>query len=525
MASLKNLPIGIQTFEKIITNNYLYVDKTQYLYDLIQGGAVYFFARPRRFGKSLTISTLKAIFEGKRELFKGLAIDQLEYDWKPYPVLRLDMGLASGSDKRSVADNLIEMLETLTQRYNIPVPPVQTPNNFLARIIAYLKNHYQQRVVVLVDEYDKPLLDVIENQERVVEARDELRMFYAVLKDFDEDIRFLFLTGVSQFAKMSIFSGLNQLKDISLIEQASSLCGYTDEEVDRYFSDYCHRMMLRGEDDTRGKLKIWYNGYKFHQQGPAMYNPFSVLSALDIQEFRNYWFSTGTPTFLINLLKKYHFNLHSLNALEVPKSEISELVIEDPQWSTIMYQTGYATICDYNPVTQTYSLRIPNKEIHFSFFDRLLKGYIGNKSYNLVRPLTIQIYRALVKNDWPLVIEHLKTIFAKIPYEVSIPLEAYYQTIFYTSLLLSGLQVVVEETTNDGRIDCVVTTPTHRYIIEMKLDKPLAETFEQIERKQYAAKYADDERDLVEIGVIFDSKKRIITDWDLRAVVANERSK
>jgi hypothetical protein len=514
MDRLKRLPVGIQSFEKLITTDCLYVDKTQQMYDLINRGSVYFLSRPRRFGKSLLLSTFKAIFEGKRDLFKGLAIDKTDFEWKKYPVILLTMpGLSQSDGTHELREKIRDDLRRVVEFHDIDIDMNRPIESIFKNIISQLTEDNKQ-VVVLVDEYDKPMLDVLVDSDRVQEVRQELHSFYGILKELDERIRFLFFTGVSRFSRTSIFSGLNQLQDISLSGQAHDICGYTDKEMDCYFKQYYDRIIHRDADQsTRELLRIWYDGYQFHQEGAHVYNPFSVLNALDLKEIRNYWFASGTPSFLISLLKEDKFDLISLNELMISDRQMSDIMIERPKFMTVLYQTGYLTLKGFDWASNMYELRVPNQEVRTSLFDCLLESYTDLDVYTNVRPLTISVRKALFAHDIRLVIDHLKTVFAKIPYDINIPLERYYQTILYTIILLSGCDIIVEEATNDGRIDAVLTTPTHRYIIECKMDKSAEEALDQIKEKQYAKKYADDKRHIVLMGINFDSKKRTIVDW------------
>lgn len=515
MAELKKLPIGLQAFDKILKGDYLYIDKTQLILDLIQTQNASFIARPRRFGKSLLLSTMQAIFEGKRELFSGLAIDQFDYDWQHHPIIKLTMSNIKIQKDKSLNKPIFEMLSDCAQFHGIEIEETSSPGRFLIRLVQRLNQKYNTRVVILIDEYDKPILDVI-NQPEMTHVRDELHNFYVVLKDLDHYLRFLFLTGVSRFSRTSIFSGLNQLTDISNDPKYSTLCGYTDEEVDHYFVDHIQTMQeATDQHNIREKLRTWYDGYKFHATGPAMYNPFSLMSALQSHQWENYWFSSGTPTFLVSLLRENKFDLQSLDELVMSSRQMSEMAIEQLELIPVLYQTGYITIDTYSPRSQIYKLTLPNYEVRISLFECLIRDYMkqAGMRYSSIQIFIAELEQYLVNNDLNHVIEMVKTIYAKIPYTIHIDLERYYQTIFYMIFLLSGFDIIVEEATNDGRIDIVVTTPTHRYIIELKLNKNAQEALNQIKQKQYAAKYADDKRSIILIGINFDSEKRMIDDW------------
>jgi hypothetical protein len=513
MAGLKKLPIGLQAFEDFGKENCIYVDKTDLIYSLVKDKGVYFLSRPRRFGKSLLLSTIKAIFEGKRELFKGLAIDQTDYSWQQHPVILLSMSTISTKNYHDISTLLQKMLKKKALEHAVTLTP-SSPSQMLMELVHCLHEKYKQSVVVLIDEYDKPILDTISQPEALDDVRQELHNFYVVLKDLDPHLRFLLLTGVSRFSRTSIFSGLNQLADLSSDHAYNRLCGYTDEEVDHYLKDYIDVMKEEGVyDDVREQLRVWYDGYRFHHRGTPLYNPFSIMSALQQKELKNYWFSSGTPTFLVELLRKNHFDLQSLDHLVLSSRKMFAMGAEKLDMIPVLYQTGYATIKRFDQMTGIYRLSIPNAEVRQSLFDALLEDYVQDPAYTIIYSLLEDIKCAVLDGDFDRLIEHLKVIYAKIPYTVHIELERYYQTIFYMIFLLAGFEVIVEEATNDGRIDIVVATPTYRYIIELKLNKTAEEAMKQIKDKGYSTKYADDQRAIVLLGINFNSKTRMIDGW------------
>lgn len=526
MAGLKKLPIGIQTFEDIIAHEYLYVDKTALIHQVITDGKVYFLSRPRRFGKSLLLSTMQAIFEGKRELFKGLAIDQLDYDWQHYPVILISMpGLTLDEKASDLREKIRSNLSDAIKTYNLEINHHEAIDIVLKDIVIQLAAR-GKKVVVLIDEYDKPILDCVGDADRVNAVRSELQIFYGILKSLDAHLKFLFLTGVSQFTKTSIFSGLNQLEDISLDKSTSALLGYTDQEIDVNFNDYFLAMSpdANEKNNLRNMLREWYNGYKFHQQGQPVYNPFSVLCMLKKQTFGNYWFATGTPTFLIKELARSKVSALSFGALTASSDQLSNLMIEDMDFKTLLFQTGYFTLDSFNQRTMMYQLKIPNKEIYHSLYDCLLQSYVLKLPgvYSSIKAIIGHLEQELEQGRIEGVIDYLKTVFASIPSAIHVKLEAYYQSVFYAVLIGTGFKVILEDATNIGQIDMVLTTETHIYVIEFKMDPSLKKTpsvaLSQIIDRRYWEKYRLQKKEIVLVGIAFSSKKKNIVAWDHQTI-------
>ncbi|MBF0297433.1 MAG: AAA family ATPase [Oligoflexia bacterium] len=390
---MKLLPIGIQSFEKLIEMNCLYVDKTKYLYNLIKSGTTYFLSRPRRFGKSLTVSTLEAIFLNRRELFKGLWIDQSDYVWKKYPVIKLDMSSFSKYTGNTLEEVLIEHLLSL---YPGEYKFSKLVDIVFAKLIEALSK--EGPVVILIDEYDRPILDQIKDKNKADENRELLKSFYSVMKTLDAKIKFVFLTGVTKFSKVSIFSGLNNLNDITMDEKYSGMLGYTDDELSKYFSEHISNFSAKKSisiEKLREDIRCWYNGFRFSSDKTTVYNPFSTLLLLNKNEFNNYWFETGTPNFLVELIKEKEYNLLEAEEKTVEADSFSSFTVSDISIYSLLYQTGYFTIKEYFPEDRRYRLGYPNKEIEIAFSKHIIALY-SQKSIDDVDSDAGRIHSALV---------------------------------------------------------------------------------------------------------------------------------
>ena len=490
---MQKLPIGIQTFSQIVKNNYIYIDKTKEAYELIDGAGKYFFlSRPRRFGKSLFIDTLKEIFEGNKELFKGLYIYD-KYDFEKYPVIKIDW---AGDFKTldSTYEVAYKILEDNQKRLGIDCPRDDSPSICFNRLIQETYEKYQKPVVILIDEYDKPILDNIENTKRALENRDFLRSFYVMMKSNDAYIKFAFLTGISKFSKASIFSGLNNLTDISLMKKFGNICGYTHEDLKKSFSDYT-------KDVDLDKVKEWYNGYYFLKD--KIYNPFDILQFFANDKlFKNYWWESGNPYFLIELIKKNHYFLPKLSNLKVDDSILSTFEVDKIKIEVLLYQAGYLTIdrVEMTPFdTIEYRLRLPNKEIKLSFNNMLIQLFNQDAPNSQIRA---NIYNYLLNANMEGLKETLTTLFASIPYnnyiknEIS-SYEGFYASVIYVYLQSLGIEIIGEDVTNKGRIDLTLFIKDKIYIIEFKVvkdvglsDKDLENSaLKQIKERNYHQKY------------------------------------
>ncbi|WP_282755761.1 ATP-binding protein [Desulfuromonas thiophila] len=504
MPALKKLPIGIQTFAEIRQANYVYVDKTPLIQRLVTEGKYYFLARPRRFGKSLLVSTLQALFEGRRELFTGLAIAD-QWDWEmTCPVITLDFS--------GVARNLAGMQEDVADvlRYNhlrleIPCDNPRNLGGCFRELIWQAYHKYGQKVVVLVDEYDKSIVDNLDQIEVARQGRDVLRDLYSIIKSSDAYIRFTLLTGVSKFSKMSVFSGLNNLEDISLNPAYATLCGYTEQDLDTTFAAH-----LAGAD--RNEVRRWYNGYNF--LGESVYNPFDILLFLkNGQQFKNYWFATGTPTFLITLIQQNNYFIPQLDNLKVSESLIESSDIDNIQLVPILFQAGYLTIRQVEQAARgglQYVLDFPNKEVQLSFSDVII-DYLANHQTQRA-DFQDRLYLQLQKTDLEGFAQTLKSLFAAIPYNNDVnntisSYEGYYASVIYAYLASLGLDLIAEDVTSTGRIDLTIRLNDSIYILEFKVDGS-GDALAQIKERNYQQKYLAEGKKIFLIGIDFDSSAR-----------------
>ncbi len=512
---MKDITSSVYSFEKLRQGDYLYVDKTEYIWNLINPtGESYFLSRPRRFGKSLTVSTLKAVFEGKKELFKGLAIYDKPYDWKPYPVIHLSFGdynVASDAMKE-LPDYLTSKVKRIAAEYGIEVfgfSPALCFGDLIDKLAC------DKSVVILVDEYDKIILDNISNPQ-IANIQKCLKGFYSVLKDRNDKERFLFVTGVSKFSHVSLFSDLNNLTDITMDARYATMFGYTQEELEANFGDRIAAVADGQElDQFKAKIKEWYNGYRFEENAKTVYNPVSFAKFLENNgKFKNYWFSTGTPSFLLELTKQKDFDFQSALNEPVPEVAFSAFEIDNLDPLTLLLQTGYITIKDTEErFGQTwYFLDFPNREVAGAFSTYILHSYAGKTQTGTVQ-FAAEMAMSLLKGDLKKLRKIMEVFFAGIPYPVHKKQEAYFQAIFFSMFRLLGQYIEAESTTNDGRIDAVVQVENAIYLFEFKLDNdPTA--LEQIKAKEYFQKYLLDTRDIYIIGVNFDSEKGNLIGWN-----------
>ncbi len=511
--TLKPLPIGIQTFRDLIQGGYLYVDKTRWIYNLVRyPKGVYFLSRPRRFGKSLLISTLDEIFQGNRELFKGLWLYDSPYQWQTHPVIRVDFSLKQVGSAADLKQTISWYLEQQAQRYQLTLAGADYIQQF-ANLIQQLSA--QGQVVILVDEYDKPLLDNIEDIEEARRIRDVLKGFYIVIKALDAHVRFVLLTGVSKFSRVGVFSGLNNLNDITIDSQYAALLGITQEEVDACFADYLEEFAVESGlpvVELRAKIRFWYNGFCFSRRCVSVYNPFSLLLLLQKREFQNYWFESGTPTFLLKLLKQQDYNLPILEKLEASELAFSAYEIDTLDVIPLLFQTGYLTIKSYSERFETYILSYPNYEVRRAFLFYLLSSYSSVK-LSMAGSVLKQLERALLEADWPRFFDVLNSLLASISYELHIKQEKYYQTIFYLIFKLIGLEIQAEARTNQGRIDAVIETGEAVYLFEFKLSGSAAEALAQIETRAYFTPYLSKGKPVHLLGVNFEMESRSVAEW------------
>ena len=521
-------PIATDTynFEGLMTQGYTYVDKTAVLYPLINHtiGKQFFLARPRRFGKSLLVSTFKSLFQGRRDLFKGLAIDSLEYDWKTYPVLHLDMGSMQRPTVEEFEDFLCRSLDRLANEHEVEISDSKIPaDKFISLCDALAAKSPHKQFVMLVDEYDKPLLGTL-NTPEVIKFRDALKSFYSVIKTKESLMRFTFITGISKFSKVSIFSDLNNLIDISMSAQFATLLGYTHNEVKSFFPHWIEKLANAlgvSADEAFGEIVKWYDGYRFEENAEPVINPVSLGLCLRDSKFKTYWSSTAVPTFLVDLLKKRPLNLQ-LVGIDESTLDAYEPMALNPV--TLLYQTGYLTISGFRQrgTQRTYSLDFPNMEVRNSFNTSLARGYV-NIDENHLGSLQNRCIDALYDNKLDIFFGTLKIFFANIPYDISSRApEETYQAIFCAILYFIGVGVTPEVRTNEGRIDAVMETPDHVYVMEFKRDKSASEALAQIKEKKYYEKFLASDKKITLVGVNFDSEKRTIAQWVVEKV---ERAK
>ena len=509
-------PIGIQNFEDLRKGGYVYIDKTDKIYDMTSTGKYYFLSRPRRFGKSLLVSTMEAYFQGKKELFKGLAIDDLEKEWTEYPVLHIDLSGASYGSKSVLDDKLSNFLDALEKKYGIE----NRYSTFGVRFSNVIEAAYEQegrQVVVLIDEYDKPIIDTIGNAELNEYFRNALQGFYSVLKAMDRCIRFGFLTGVSKIGKLSVFSGLNNLRDISMLPQFADICGISEADLHGYFAESVRELATANsltEDQCYEKLAEMYDGYHFCEDSEGMYNPFSLLNTFASNKFREYWFETGTPSMLVKVMQKTSFDITALSDEEVDSTLLSTVntVFDNP--IPLLFQTGYLTVTDFDPDFGLYRLGFPNKEVKTGFLNFIFQYYIPNEQTSGIT-LTSKMSRAIRDGRPEEMMRLLEALFARANYQIQGDAEKDFQYAMYIIFELLGEYVQTEKQTSNGRIDILVQNKDYIYIIEIKTDSTADEALQQIEDKGYGKPFVSDPRKVYRIGVSFSRENRRIEDWKI----------
>ena len=518
MEDLQRLyPIGIQTFSKIREGNYLYIDKTEYVYRMTHSASSYMFlSRPRRFGKSLLTSTLHSYFSGRKELFHGLAMEKLEKEWTEYPVLHFDMSTAKHADSEQLLQELNLKLYGYEQIYGRLEEEVN-PNQ---RLMGLIKRAYEQtgkKVVVLIDEYDAPLLDVVHEWENLDVLRNIMRNFYSPLKACDPYLRYVFLTGITKFSQLSIFSELNNIKNISMDEPYAAICGISEDEIRLQMKDDLEGLAKKlgiTPEEALMKLKENYDGYHFTSPSPDIYNPFSLLNAFADGKFGSYWFGSGTPTYLINMLKKFGVepseignNRVSVEDFDAPTERMTSII-------PLLYQSGYITIKNYDAELDLYTLNIPNKEVRIGLMKSLLPHYVGSKAPETTT-MVAYLSRDIRNGDMDTALRRLQTFLSTIPQCDNTKYEGHYQQVFYIIFSLLGYYVDVEVRTPRGRVDIVLRTKTTLYVMELKLDKSAGEAMEQIDLKNYPERFALCGLPVVKVAVSFDSERCTIGDWKI----------
>ena len=510
----KKYPVGIQSFEKVREGDYFYIDKTELVYQLVQGGQYYFLGRPRRFGKSLLVSTLEAYFQGRKDLFKGLAMERLEQEWTEYPVLHLDLNTQKYEYETSLDEILNDTLCRWEKLYG--ANPSETGAGL--RFQGIIRRAFEttgRQVVILIDEYDKPLLQAIGNKTLSDDYRATLKAFYGVVKSCDPYIRFALLTGVSKFSKVSVFSDLNNLMDISMDNRFATLCGITEEEIRRHLDPELHQLAAATGltyEETCDKLREMYDGYHFSRLSPGLYNPFSLLCTFARMEFGSYWFETGTPTFLVELLQRERYDLYRMAHVQTTVEVLNNAVPSNLSSIAMLYQAGYLTLKGYDSRFGLYQLGFPNREVEEGFVNFLLPSYVHvNEAEG--RFQIGQFVHEVEGGDIDAFFLRLQSFFADTPYELARDRELHYQNILFIVFKLIGFYVQVEYHTSEGRIDLVLQTDRFVYVMEFKLDGTAEEALRQIEDKHYARPFVADTRRVFCVGVNFSSETRNIDRW------------
>ena len=519
MAKIVNkYPVGIQTFEKIRKNGYLYIDKTKYIVDFREKQMSYvFLSRPRRFGKSLFASTLQAYFEGRKELFEGLAIADYEKDWVKHPVLHFDLSGAKHMGVEQLERYLADMLEEQETVWGYKTHQVDAN----LRLKDLVKKAYKQtgeKVVVIIDEYDAPLLDVVHEEDDLKQLRLIMQNFYSPLKKLDPYLEFTFITGITKFSQLSIFSELNNLDNISMFDQYSAICGISKTELTTQMKPDIEAM---GEtlgmtyEECLSELTQFYDGYHFSKNPEDIFNPFSLVKALNARDIAPYWFGSGTPSFLLKLLDKYHVNLSTLESQETVLSSFDQSTEEMTEALPLLYQSGYLTIKKYEPMFQEYTLGIPNKEVRDGLLNSLIPHYVNpRRSDN--NAFLLGFCKAVYRNDIEAALEHMRTYMATIPYDLENHSEKHYQTIFYLMFSFLNIYIRTEVKSAIGRADAVMHMPDTIYVFELKVDKSADEALTQIDEKGYMLPYHSEDKRLVKVGISFDSTQRTISEWKIK---------
>ena len=514
IAAKRKYPIGIYTFEEIVGGNYLYVDKTAHVYNIAHDFKYVFLSRPRRFGKSLLVDTLQCYFEARKGLFEGLNLAQMETEWVKHPVLRFDMSRLKNKDIELLKQTLNGMLCDYETIYGTP----SYNTSFGARLEFLIKSAYAQtgqKVVLLIDEYDSPMLEVFHDKEKLSEVRDILRNFYSPIKICDAQLRFGFITGITKFSQMGIFSGINNLMDVSMLDDYSDICGISKEELLTQCKPDIEVMaekMQCSYSEMAGKLTENYDGYHFSENSKDIFNPYSLIKAFATNKLGQYWFDSGTPTFLFNIVDQFKTDLTKLEGTKVLVQDFSI----SPEGATsalpILYQSGYLTIKGYDPEYEEYTLGFPNREVRLGFLYAFMPS-VTNTSSQQNSSMLLGVTRALKAGDVDSAMISIKAFIASMPYHYDNTKEADFQTIMYIIFSLLGMYVKVEVSSALGRADAIIETRNYVYVIEYKVNHSVDEALQQIEDKGYATPYLSDPRKLVKIGMSFSSECRGLESW------------
>ena len=513
----KLYPIGIQTFSNIREGDYLYIDKTEYVYRMANSDAKYvFLSRPRRFGKSLLASTLHSYFSGRKDLFEGLAIEKLEKDWTEYPVLHFDMSLGKHMDKEQLNRYLESQLSRNEEALGLQPRSVDA-NDRLTDLIMKAHRATGKKVVILIDEYDAPLLDVVHEDENLPLLRDVMRNFYSPLKGCDPYLRFVFLTGITKFSQLSIFSELNNIDNISMDESYAAVCGITEDEMLTQMDNDLRLLAERlksTKEEALAKLKDNYDGYHFTWPSPDIYNPFSLLTSLSKGKIDSYWFGSGTPTYLIEMLRKFGVVPSRIGGEEASAADFDAPTERMMSAIPLLYQSGYITIKGHDAIFDTYTLDIPNKEVRIGLMRSLVPYYVTPNTFG-ANNAVVNMARAIYSGDMDLALDRLRTFLSTVPYCGHTDYEGHYQQMLYVIFSLLGMYCDVEVRTPRGRVDMVMRSPHTLYVVELKLDKGADAAMEQIDLKQYPERFRLCGLPVVKVGVSFDSKAHTLGDWKI----------
>ena len=516
-----NYPIGIQTFDKIRQGGYLYIDKTKYIYEITHPGQYVFLSRPRRFGKSLLMSTFDSYFRGRKDLFKGLAIEKLEKDWTEYPVLHFDLSDIKKGTVEDFGENVNSSLASMEGEFGI-AKTSDNPGTRLKDLVERIYNKTGKQVVLLFDEYDAPLLTVLHDPERLETMRTELQSFYSPIKKLDPYLRFVFITGITKFSQLSIFSQLNNLNNISMLPQYAAMCGITIKELEDNFQEgiavlaekyhYSHKQVI-------DKLLYHYDGYHFAEDSEGVLNPFSLLSAMNNRKFNNYWFSTGTPTFLVNMMRKFHTDLTEIDGSKAMQEDFDAPTENMHNVLPLFYQSGYLTIKDYNPRSGMYTLGYPNEEVKVGLMRILIPFYVQSDPVPASNACW-DISEALMDGDIDKALAAARSYFASIPYQENTlkdapTTEGHFTAMLYVMFSFLNRYVYSQVRNAKGRLDILIKTDTSIYVMELKLDGDLNKALKQINEKDYTIPYQTDGRKVVKVAINFSTEERTIKEWKI----------
>ena len=520
----RKYPVGIQTFSRLRSEGYVYIDKTDLMWRMTRLSPFIFLSRPRRFGKSLLTTTLCSFFEGRRDLFEGLKVMELEQEWKRYPVLHIDVSMAKGQkDEDMLSNALWRQLEPYVEQYG-HIPSEKTAGALFSGLIRRAYQQTGEQVVVVIDEYDAPLLEVLHEEEQLPGFRRVMQEFYQCLKANEAMIRFCFITGITKFSQLSIFSTLNNITNISLLPQFAAICGITGEEIDTQMQPDVARLAEEYEvssQEMREMLRDTYDGYRFSEKSPDIYNPFSLMKAFNLRRLQNYWFESGTPSYLIRQLRRFRTDITKLDDLVVPSSAFDQPTENMRNALPLLYQSGYMTIKGYDRWEQAYTLGIPNKEVRVGFIEGLLPTVTGMEGSDVQMGFALRFWRALRKSDTDLALRELQAYLESLPYiegfkkklEEVTTAEGFYEWSFYLIFSMLNVYVQTQVKCARGRADMVVFMPDAIYVMELKINGTARDALDQIEQKGYALRYATDGRRIVKVGMGFSVEKRAMTEY------------